>query len=662
MGDEMRILSLLPSCTQIVLGLSLREHLVGVTHECEIDGNTGEIEGVERVTSSVIPIGTTSQRDIDLAVKTSVSSGISLYTIDEDKFARVNPTLILTQNLCSVCAPTKKEVQRVSGIAYPESCAHHGLNIVSLEPTCLDEVADTFMTVADECQVHDRGIGLKEKFYSELHKVENATNRIRENLDLQRPTLMLLEWLDPPFDGGHWVPDMVEIAGCIPPDSFGGKKRRSLERSWEDIVSADPEVILVACCGFDLERNFKDATEALFNADTEVSKMFQSLRAARYGRVFAVDANQYFAQPAPQLSMGTALMARLAYDNDDRAVALLSDALGDLIPAEGEGWKRLKPKVAEEIRETEVKDIESVWELHDEAVKNQKLHYIDPETGLFVFTSLAHKRRGRCCGSGCRHCPFGHENVSLEKRSELITQASFLNKRRVDGFAKHRYVVFFSTGKDSFLALRQWIALKHREDKIDWEEILDRIVLLTSFDGTSKKIAHQDTTIDDARRQAKALDLSLLAVPLHPGKDYVRSIGEALDLVRAQQGAETFSLVFGDLRLELIKDWRDKHLGHLGILEYPLFGVDYDELFQDLKLSGVPCTITSCEFGKELHRRSCDEVYVGREFDAELREACIECGWDDFGEDGEFHTLARVWEVDSKRALGLLHETQAFQQ
>ncbi|GAB5362396.1 hypothetical protein AAMO2058_000793200 [Amorphochlora amoebiformis] len=306
----------------------------------------------------------------------------------------------------------------------------------------------------------------------------------------------------------------------------------------------------------------------------------------------------------------------------------------------------------------------TAWEMHDKAVKEGMNFYTDPETGLMVFTRVAHERRGRCCGSGCRHCAFQYEGV--RKRASSSVGPMFLHRRLRNrlGSPTGRDVLFWSSGKDSFLTLRRWIK-ENQEKPEQIEEALDSVTLLTTFDFNSHVVAHQETDIADVVRQAAHLDLDLVGVPLHPGTTYQTSVSKGLKLIEASSGptdsdssGQVKNLIFGDLHLEHIKEYRDKELKSLTStsykLCYPLYGAKYSELLRDLKESQVPCVISA-------HSRDSDfgvpqlppQVRVGGLFGEEMVKACSLAGIDTFGENGEFHTLAQVWKVSRDQALGI---------
>lgn len=630
-----RIMSLLPSATEIVGGLGLEDCLVGVSHECDLAPTAERMRavlaaGCELVTTSDIDPHTLPQGEIDRRVKAALQSGGdgALYGVDAAAVARAAPTVLLTQTLCGVCAPSTSSVEAVLAAVNVEPV------VANLEPTNVDDVAESFRAVAEACGVPERGDALVAAFYAHFDRVRAAAAAASSS----RPRVMLLEWLDPPFDGGHWVPEQIEAAGCVPSRNVAGGI--SVGMSWEDVEDADADVVLIACCGFDLQRNVADA---LANAPA-----LSKLRAAREGRIFAVDGNRYFVRPSQSLAAGAALVARCAHgplelDDDD-------------VPEEGVGWSRIDVVAAAvgsggELPAASGTDAAIAaagglsaagdgggWAAaHAEAVARGSQTYDDPATGYLVFTSLAHQSRGKCCGSGCRHCSFDHANV--RDRARKISRPAWLWPPAED--VSTAAVLFWSGGKDSFLALRKLLA-----DESDPE-----IVLLTTFDASERRVAHQDVAIQSIVRQAEHLGLPLLGIPLDrvSGEAYVDSIAAGLEAIR-RRGVAIKRLCFGDLHLDHIRSWREEALSDLGAdLHFPLWHADYGDLAADLRKLGVPCDVSAT---------TVETVSVGArfgEFDTP--------GLDAFGEQGEFHTLARVWDVPRKAALGVkvmlvVHYTQ----
>lgn len=313
------------------------------------------------------------------------------------------------------------------------------------------------------------------------------------------------------------------------------------------------------------------------------------------------------------------------------------------------------------------------WDqLHEEACQAGLMSYKDPDTGYSVFTALAHQKRGRCCGSGCRHCPFSHENV--KDKASRIQQPAFLYTGAHDDNDAHAScpvfcplhraesvkVLFFSGGKDSFLTIRALV--RHQREQEQQNQQRQALVLLTTFDATSRIIAHQEVDIESVLHQAKHLELPLVGVPQHRGTSlsYVGRIQQGLQVIKdylqrhGNENAKITSLVFGDLHLQHIRDWRQDQLGPLGYeLLFPLWKADYRQLEQDLEASCVPCVVSNS---------TVDTVRTGEVYDAKLRQRLQEyndrkangesTSLDLFGEKGEFHTLARVWEVNPSVALG----------
>ena len=288
---------------------------------------------------------------------------------------------------------------------------------------------------------------------------------------------------------------------------------------------------------------------------------------------------------------------------------------------------------AEDDGAADAADIEDIAALHAAAEAAFKPHYEDPATGYRVFTASTLKARGRCCGCGCRHCPYSHENVPLDKRCARIKAPAVLcgSFDAVDAATHGIDVLLWSGGKDSFLAARA--LCKEHSSKT-------RLVLLTTFDGTNRQVAHQEISIDVICRQAETLGLPLIGCPLWPYSPYVRSITDALHLIKSLAPVPVRRVCTGDLHLEHIAQWRAEHLGPavaaMGAHLYnPLWKVPYDRLASDLEASGTPCRVCAV---------SIDDVHVGELFDESFRSR-LSPDTDAFGENGEFHTIAEVWDV-----------------
>ena len=258
---------------------------------------------------------------------------------------------------------------------------------------------------------------------------------------------------------------------------------------------------------------------------------------------------------------------------------------------------------------------------------------------------------------GCRHCPFNHINV--KDKSRRIQQPAFL----YEGAEKHENayftpvskvspnsevkVLFFSGGKDSFLAIRRLV--KQHQSAMKEGQKPFHLILLTTFDVESRVIAHQEVSIDTVLRQAKHLEIPLLAIPLcrTSGEPYLSRIEKGLDVIRSRiTNIQQMTLAFGDLHLNHIRDWRENELSKYQ-LEYPLWRVPYEELMTDLEASRVPVVVSAS---------TKDGIEEGMQFNRDLMKKANALGFDGFGESGEFHSVAKVWTVSKDVALGMLYD------
>ncbi len=286
----MRIVSLLPSATEIVCELGLADMLVGVSHECDYPPDV--VADLPRVTYSAIPHGLSSA-EIDRVVSARLARGESLYLLDESLLAALQPDLVITQELCDVCAVSFADVCSLAG-RLPGNP-----RIVSLAPPNLEHIFGDVQTIAEAVGMPDRGRRLNERLRQRLDRVHNAV------AGLPRPGVVALEWLDPPFIGGHWVPEMIHLAGGR--DLLGRAGERSFRTSWEEVIQAQPEVILLIPCGYSAE-----AAQREWDALPRPPGWFD-IPAARSGRVYAIDANSYCSRPAPRVVEGVEHLARLLH-------------------------------------------------------------------------------------------------------------------------------------------------------------------------------------------------------------------------------------------------------------------------------------------------------------------------------------------------------------
>lgn len=399
---KQRIACLLPSATDICISLGLAPFIVGVTHECDVDAvreacrispdnASNTAQEIYILTGDGLTVS--SQRSIhDAILKQQEEQGASnmscsttqissLYPVLVSEWKKAQPTIVITQDLCAVCAPSKTEIERI----IKDDATNQNVRMISLQPGSLLEVADSFVAVASTCGVLDRGLALKNKFLEEVEQIRSTIRACQQEKDLEAPSVLLLEWLDPPFDGGHWILQMMDYA-CVRP-AVAKTSVKSQEISWESVSKADPDCLLVACCGFDLSRNLQDANEA--------RDRFLPLRAA--GNLFACNGDQYFARPGPSILMGTIILAYCAYQNEPDVLHALQKL--SFVPPVVPGWAQVK------FQTCDIPDIEDAvpandfMAVHKVASDAGEMTYLDPETGYAVFTEVAHKKRGNCCGS-----------------------------------------------------------------------------------------------------------------------------------------------------------------------------------------------------------------------------------------------------------------------
>lgn len=289
--DGMRIVSLLPSATEMLFALGLGDQVVAVTHECDYPP---EARAKPHLTRSRLRPDMTSG-EIDAAVSAEIGSDAhSLYTIDRELLARLAPDLIVTQALCEVCAVDYDEVlDAVKALPKrPE--------VINLEPTSLGDVLSDIARLGEATGQREAAGRLLADLNARIERVRARVARTR-----RRPRVGFLEWLDPLFCGGHWNPELVELAGGE--DGIGRKGQDSVRISWERVRLFAPEVLVISCCGFSEERARQDLPTI------EALPGYAELPAVRAGRVHVVDGASYFSRPSHRLVDSLELLARLVH-------------------------------------------------------------------------------------------------------------------------------------------------------------------------------------------------------------------------------------------------------------------------------------------------------------------------------------------------------------
>jgi len=285
-----RIVSLLPSATEIIATLGLDDQLVGVTHECDWPAS---VVGLPKVTKTLIPTDATSA-EIDRMVRDRLGAQSALYTLDVEMLARLKPDLIVTQALCDVCAVAEEEVRNAA-------CMLPNLPpVVNLEPETLSEVLACIRQVADAVGEPRRADSVIAALQARVDAVAARSARVAD-----RPRVALLEWLDPPFSTGHWNPELVRLAGGE--DGLGREGAKSRTLRWDEVIAYQPEVVLISCCGFTTERAMQDVPLL------DRVPGWSDVPAVRAGRVYVTDGAAYFSRPGPRLVDSLELLAHVVH-------------------------------------------------------------------------------------------------------------------------------------------------------------------------------------------------------------------------------------------------------------------------------------------------------------------------------------------------------------
>ena len=289
-----RIVSLLPAATEIAATLGLMDQVIGVSHECDFPA---EANRRPRVTRCPVHNAGLTSREMDEWVRRALRENGTIYSIDEPLLRSLRPDVILTQKLCDVCAVGYGTVARLAEtLPGPPK-------VVNLEPSSLSDIFGDIQRVAKVCDVSDRANEVITQLSDRIEAVRSRANRIAH-----RPRCFLMEWVDPPFCSGHWGPELVEIAGGY--DPLGRKQQPSVQIEWQQVLDARPEFIVLALCGYGINR---------VRSDYEILRRFpdfDSLPAARQGQIYLVDASAYFARPGPRIVDSAEILAGILHPEE----------------------------------------------------------------------------------------------------------------------------------------------------------------------------------------------------------------------------------------------------------------------------------------------------------------------------------------------------------
>lgn len=289
---DLRIVSFLPSATELLYQLRAGDQIVGVTHECKFPEDARLKPQV--ITATFNP-ESMSSKEIDQKTCQLMKEGKDIFALNEDLLKKGSPDFIISQNTCEVCAAHTNQLNQAVKILEKKP------KVVSLDPHNVSQILDSINILANL-------IG-KEKEGKDLQRsLQNRINFLKKKNHITRPKVLAIEWLDPFFTAGHWVPELVELAGGINEISKEGEHSRRLD--FEQIENANPEIIILMPCGFDTSRTVSEYNQILKN-----DKRWQKLKAVRAGNVYAVDANSYFSKPSIRTITGAEILAKIIHPN-----------------------------------------------------------------------------------------------------------------------------------------------------------------------------------------------------------------------------------------------------------------------------------------------------------------------------------------------------------
>jgi iron complex transport system substrate-binding protein len=286
----MRICSFLPSATEILCAIGLQDSIAGISFECDYppEVRSKPVVVYTRLLPALAPA------EIDRQVNETVRQGKSLYRIEVEKLKQIQPDLVITQDLCHVCAASSEDLRAATTVLPPWT------RVISLSPHRLSDIWQNILSIGDATGRQAEAAIVVEKSKQRIDQVQKALAYV-----VARPRVLCLEWLDPPFIAGHWVPEMVELAGGT--DVLGRRGEPGFRTNWDDVLGTDPQIIVIMPCGYDLERNTKELRSFAFPDG------WRRLRAVRNRRVFAVNSSGYFSRPGPRVATGVEMLARIIH-------------------------------------------------------------------------------------------------------------------------------------------------------------------------------------------------------------------------------------------------------------------------------------------------------------------------------------------------------------
>lgn len=679
----LRVVSLLPSATENFSSLlafceakqqQQQQHvttterlpeLVGRSHECDFP-TTARVQSLPVLTAPRTAF--TSSADTHDQVRQALADAASLYHLDAELLAALAPDVILTQSTCKVCSIDLATVESslessssecsASSSAAPLIPALPGktTRIVTCNPKSLVQaLVDQFEQLGRELGVEAQGRALAQQHCARLDELRLKAQTLAAASGTGRaPRVLLVEWLDPLFVGKDgWMREIIECAGG------------DVVTTVDSDASPPIDVVVVALCGLSL-----DATEREVRSG-RVGEWWRALQPASNTpapALYLVDGTSMFTRPTQRLLLALEWLVDVLHDPHGAWRATSTFPFKQIDVADVQLRSTDASAMSPELLEIE--------ELHAAACRNNEPMYTDPATGYSVLTAQYLLEKQVCCGNCCRHCPFGHANVAdASRRKNAIAQDVFLapsvrarrSASRGDappggsllyprgyteppsasaaGARRDLVVMFWSGGKDSFLALSELYATYAAASAR-----MPQVVLLTTIDPSANSVPVQRIDVSTIAAQARALELPLYLAAQGHGADYTATVTAALEQVAGKvqrQGDAIATLVFGDLHLADIRAWREQTFGAQYKLSFPLFGRDYaTELLPALAdlcdRTGARITYSAVES----HALQTSGWQIGDAFDWRAVAAFNDAAQrkrdeepiDLMGERGEFHT------------------------
>lgn len=283
-----RIVSFLPSATELLYELDQQDKLFGVTHECKYPQQATK---KVKVITTVINSEELTSKEIDTVTCNLLREGKDIFVLHEDNLKKANPDLIISQETCEVCAAYTNQINKAVKILEKKPILH------SMDPHNMKEVLESVTQLG-------KILGCEEKAREIKHSLEKRIQKIRESTNSKRQKVLAIEWIDPFFTAGHWVPEMIDIAGGINRISKTGEHSKRL--TMEEVTKSEPDIIILMPCGFDVKRTISEYNKTLKNND-----IWNSLMAVKNNKVFAVDANSFFSKPSIRTVDGIEILAKI---------------------------------------------------------------------------------------------------------------------------------------------------------------------------------------------------------------------------------------------------------------------------------------------------------------------------------------------------------------